>query len=379
MSLAITTVWWTLGFNFVLYLAGLQDIPRELYEAAAIDGARPWQQIRRITIPLLARTTTLVVVLQIIASLKVFDQMYLMTSGGPNFSTRSAARVRLRRRASPTSASATPRPRRRCSSSSCWPSRRCGSSHHPPPGTGALTMTTDRSTPGPQHSAPRPTRQPAQRSTGASKLFNRICAGVLIAFALLWLVPLAWAIDTALKPNAETTKTDLVRSTTRRSPRSRDAARAGRHLELVRVQLHHLAADRAGRGADRRAWPRSRCPGCGSATGTLVFWFILIGIMIPQQVLIVPQFREFNALHLLNTYWAVILPQVPTAIAVFIFKQFFDGLPRDLDEAARIDGAGFFRHLPADRHAADPAGGRRGGHLHVRVDAGTTCCGRCWC
>ncbi len=87
-SLAISTVWWTLGFNFVLYLAGLQDIPRELYEAAAIDGAGPWQQITRITIPMLARTTSLVVVLQVIASLKVFDQMYIMTSGGPNFSTR---------------------------------------------------------------------------------------------------------------------------------------------------------------------------------------------------------------------------------------------------------------------------------------------------
>ena len=89
ISLAITTVWWTLGFNFVLYLAGLQDIPRELYEASAIDGAGPWQQIRTITIPMLSRTTTLVAVLQVIASLKVFDQMYIMTQGGPNFSTRS--------------------------------------------------------------------------------------------------------------------------------------------------------------------------------------------------------------------------------------------------------------------------------------------------
>ncbi len=88
-SLAIATIWWTLGFNFVLYLAGLQDIPRELYEAAALDGAGPWQQIRRITIPLLGRTTTLVAVLQVIASLKVFDQMYIMTQGGPNFATRS--------------------------------------------------------------------------------------------------------------------------------------------------------------------------------------------------------------------------------------------------------------------------------------------------
>jgi len=88
-SLALTTVWWTLGFNFVLYLAGLQEISRELYEAASIDGASPWQQIRYITIPLLGRTTTLVAVLQVIASLKVFDQMYIMTSGGPNFTTRS--------------------------------------------------------------------------------------------------------------------------------------------------------------------------------------------------------------------------------------------------------------------------------------------------
>ena len=75
----------------------------------------------------------------------------------------------------------------------------------------------------------------------------------------------------------------------------------------------------------------------------LVFWFILAGIMIPGQVLIVPWFKQFNAMGLLNTYWAVILPQVPTAIAVFVFKQFFDGLPRDLDEAARVDGAGWFR------------------------------------
>jgi multiple sugar transport system permease protein len=88
-SLAITTIWWTLGFNFVLYLAGLQDIPHDLYEAASLDGASPWQQIRSITIPLLGRTTTLVAVLQVIASLKVFDQMYIMTSGGPNFATRS--------------------------------------------------------------------------------------------------------------------------------------------------------------------------------------------------------------------------------------------------------------------------------------------------
>ena len=110
----------------------------------------------------------------------------------------------------------------------------------------------------------------------------------------------------------------------------------------------------------------------------LVFWFILIGIMIPGQVLIVPQFREFDALHLLNTYWAVILPQVPTAIAVFIFKQFFDGLPRDLDEAAKVDGAGYFRlYRAVAMPLARPPSPRSRSSPSSRP--GTTCSGRCSC
>jgi multiple sugar transport system permease protein len=74
----------------VLYRAGLQEIPRELYEAAAVDGARPGQQLRRITLPLLGSTIVLVTVLQVIASLKIFDQVYLLQLGtpGPENSTR---------------------------------------------------------------------------------------------------------------------------------------------------------------------------------------------------------------------------------------------------------------------------------------------------
>jgi len=89
-SIVIVTIWWTIGFNFVLYLAGLQDIPRELYEASALDGAGRWKQTWRLTLPMLGRTTTLVTVLQIIASLKIFDQVYLITAGGPNYATRTA-------------------------------------------------------------------------------------------------------------------------------------------------------------------------------------------------------------------------------------------------------------------------------------------------
>ncbi|NUQ90639.1 MAG: sugar ABC transporter permease [Glycomyces artemisiae] len=89
-SVVITTVWWTIGFNFLLYLAALQTIPQDVYEASAIDGAGWFRQLRSITLPLLSRTTGLVITLQLIASLRIFDQMYLMTSGGPNRATEVA-------------------------------------------------------------------------------------------------------------------------------------------------------------------------------------------------------------------------------------------------------------------------------------------------
>ena len=88
VAIVVTTTWWTVGFNFLLYLAALQQIPAELYEASALDGARARQQLWHITLPQLLRTTGLVVILQILASLRVFDQIYLMTEGGPNSSTR---------------------------------------------------------------------------------------------------------------------------------------------------------------------------------------------------------------------------------------------------------------------------------------------------
>jgi multiple sugar transport system permease protein len=87
-AVVLLTLWWTFGFNFILYTAAIQDISEEVYEAAAIDGAGPWQQIRSITVPLLAPTMSLVFILQLLASLKVFDQIFLLLAGGPNYSTR---------------------------------------------------------------------------------------------------------------------------------------------------------------------------------------------------------------------------------------------------------------------------------------------------
>ena len=88
LSVVILTVWWTLGFNFLLYLAAIQNIPAHLYEAAAIDGADGRRRLFSITLPLLGRTTSLILVLQLLASLKVFDQIYILTAGGPAGATR---------------------------------------------------------------------------------------------------------------------------------------------------------------------------------------------------------------------------------------------------------------------------------------------------
>jgi multiple sugar transport system permease protein len=88
VAVVVATTWWTVGFNFLLYLAALQQVPAELYEASALDGASARQQLRHITLPQLRRTTGLIVILQVLASLRVFDQIYLMTDGGPNSSTR---------------------------------------------------------------------------------------------------------------------------------------------------------------------------------------------------------------------------------------------------------------------------------------------------
>ena len=84
----IMTIWWTVGFPMLLYLAALQDISREIMEAAAVDGASPRQQLFHITLPLLRPTIFLVTMLQIIACFKVFGQIRLITGGGPANTTR---------------------------------------------------------------------------------------------------------------------------------------------------------------------------------------------------------------------------------------------------------------------------------------------------
>jgi multiple sugar transport system permease protein len=88
-SIALAAVWWTVGFNLLILLAGLQNIPEEVNDAARVDGAGGWRLLWRITLPLLRRPLMLVLVLQLIACFQVFSLIDVMTQGGPGGATRS--------------------------------------------------------------------------------------------------------------------------------------------------------------------------------------------------------------------------------------------------------------------------------------------------
>jgi ABC-type sugar transport system permease subunit len=83
----VVGVWKSVGFSMVIFIAALQDIPESLLEAAALDGAGPWMRFRRVTLPLLRPSMLFATVISVIASMQLFDLVYVMTDGGPLFHT----------------------------------------------------------------------------------------------------------------------------------------------------------------------------------------------------------------------------------------------------------------------------------------------------
>jgi multiple sugar transport system permease protein len=90
IAIVIISIWKSAGFNMVIWLAGLQAIPQELYEAASIDGANRWQTFRFLTLPLLAPTSLFLAITGVIGSFQVFSPVYVLTRGGPLDSTNVA-------------------------------------------------------------------------------------------------------------------------------------------------------------------------------------------------------------------------------------------------------------------------------------------------
>jgi len=193
-------------------------------------------------------------------------------------------------------------------------------------------------------SAAAPAAQAPAKPGSSGRSFTVVSWTLLVLFAVLWLIPSLWAVKTSLTPNGSSAlgasailrDWNLTLGSYTTLLASGDIWRwymASAITSVVTVALVVLFGSMAAYALSRLRFPGRR----------LVFGALILGIMIPPQVLIVPVFQELNAVHLLNTFWAVILPQVPSVIAVFVFKQFFDGLPRDFEESARLDGAGFWR------------------------------------
>jgi multiple sugar transport system permease protein len=89
IGVSIASIWWDLGLAFVLFLAALQDVPQELYEAAEVDGANRWRKFWHVTLPQIRPVLSMVITLQLISTMRIFSQVYVMTNGGPAGSSSS--------------------------------------------------------------------------------------------------------------------------------------------------------------------------------------------------------------------------------------------------------------------------------------------------
>ncbi|MEV6264297.1 carbohydrate ABC transporter permease [Streptomyces sp. NPDC051784] len=169
---------------------------------------------------------------------------------------------------------------------------------------------------------------------------------LLVAALLLtavWLLPLAWAVATSLKPEGDTTKTPLSwigsRVTFEAYSKVWESGDLmvwlmnSAYISVMTTLLTVVTCAMAAYGFTRTDFRGRR----------VLYGLVLAGIMVPPQVLIAPLFQEMVQLGLVDTYWGVILPQVAVPAMVFILVKFFEGVPRELEEAAFVDGAGRWR------------------------------------
>jgi multiple sugar transport system permease protein len=178
---------------------------------------------------------------------------------------------------------------------------------------------------------------------GGAKAFNRLAATCVTLFALIWLVPFVWAFITSLRPNAEIAAHPTRPWSSNFSLDAYSYAWDNNPMGWWYVNsfiISTLAVLFAVVVCSMVAFALVHLDFRGKHA---VFAVILAGLMLPTEALVLPQFMEFRALNLLGTYWAVVLPSVALPVAVFVFHSFIKGIPVALIEAARLDGASWWR------------------------------------
>ncbi len=177
----------------------------------------------------------------------------------------------------------------------------------------------------------------------SGKLFNRLAATCVTLFALIWLVPFLWALITSLRPNEEIAENPTTPWSNNWNLDAYSYAWNTSPLGWWYVNSFIISSLTV-------VFTVVVCSMAAFALVNLnfrgkyfVFGLILAGLMVPVEALVLPQFLEFRAIGLLGTYWAVILPSVALPVALFVFHSFIKAIPVALIEAARLDGASWWR------------------------------------
>jgi len=313
LSIILATVWWTAGYNMVMYLAGIQDIPDTLREAVRIDGAGGWQEFWHLTLPMLRPVTVFVVVMSIAKSFQVFGQVYVMTQGGPSNSTLTIVNYLY-------------------VVGFTW--FEMGYAAAIAYALFALllviTLLQFRMV----------SREGAEGGFVQARLLLRMGLYLLMGLVLLlWVGPLLWLLSTSLKPEGQ-----ILSLVPRWIPQVFTLENYRDVLEkyqLLRWGANSLVVAAAATALGllfavpaAYAFARMRFRG-----QRWLFVLILSTILVPVHITIVPLFIGLAKLRLTDTYFSLVMPTVANGFGVFLLRQFFQNIPRELEEAATIDGA----------------------------------------
>ena len=201
-------------------------------------------------------------------------------------------------------------------------------------------MATDVAAPTSVQTSSAPT---AGRTERGGKLFNRLAGTCVTLFALIWMIPFAWAFITSLRSNdaiaanpigifSGSLSFDAYRTAWNSSPLGYWYINSF-IISTLAVIFTVLVCSLVAFALVNLNYKGKR----------VIYAIILAGLMLPTEALILPQFLEFRALGLLGTYWAIVLPGIALPVAVFVFHSFIKAIPVPLIEAARVDGASWFR------------------------------------
>jgi ABC-type sugar transport system permease subunit len=319
------TIWKNAGYYMLFFLAGLQAVPADAYEAAILDGANPWQRLRYVTLPYIKPTIGFVLVIGLINVVTQVDHVFVLTKGGPSDSTTCCCSTSTSRRSRAMMPVALPPAR-----SSCW---RCSSSS--PQARSARSSA-------PSGSAPM-----IEASTGVAN--REITPKLGYAATCCWRrsgwcrFSGCWSPPSTRTPMAARAWPRWCRPICRRSatspkPGPRPIFRAT--ASTPRSSASASWPCRSSHHAGGYAFARIDFPG-----RTLCFYLFLLQLMLAPVVLIVPNLATIARLGLYDSLLGVMAPYFASAFGTFLMRQAFLAIPRELEDAALIDGASVWQRI----------------------------------